>query len=156
MFRIDDILIAKVASPAVGWLEHKLGINQWRASMEALNGSVAFYMAAVTFELATAGPQTPAFIVLLRALAWLLILEKVRRIAWRQASSSIGVQTARLREWPFRVALTAMMPLSLCYASQASNLLYSASLVLLTCHLYLKASDTPPPEPSGRLAFNLH
>lgn len=155
MFRFDDILIARIASPACGWMEHRLGIGQWRASLEVLNGSLAFYVAAVAFDLATTSANEPLFTIMLRALGWLLILEHVRRIACRQAGSSLGVQTARLREWPFRVALTLMLPISLAYASQASNLLYSVSLLLLTCHFYLKASDTPPPEPKGRLAFNL-
>ncbi|MDQ4086418.1 MAG: hypothetical protein M3177_00150 [Pseudomonadota bacterium] len=153
MGRFDDILIDKVASPLSGWLQHRLGIGQWRASIECLNGSVIFYVGALALELAAKGPYDGIFIIMLRALVWLLIMDAVRRVAYRQAASSVGTRTARIREWIFRLVLVAMLPVSLLYAQAWDNLFYSASLLLLVCHLYLKASDTPPPQPKGKLAY---
>jgi len=154
MGTIDDLLIDRFWSPLTGWLQHRLGVGQWRASFEALNGSTGFYLAAVALELAGKGPQDGIFVTMLRALAWLLILDFVRRHASRQAASSVGARTARVREWIFRTILVAMLPLSLYYASSWTNLCYSISLTLLIGHLYFKASDAPPPEPKGKLAFN--
>ncbi len=154
MGTIDDLLIERIASPATGWLQHRLGVGQWRASIESLNGSTVFYVVGVALELAAAGPEDAVFVTLLRALVWLLVLDFIRRVAYRQAASSVGVRTARLREWLFRTILVAVLPLSLLYAQAWDNLCYSASLALLVCHLYFKASDAPPPEPKGRLAFN--
>ena len=155
MGTIDDLLIEKVTSPLTGWLQHRLGVSQWRASFESLNGSTVFYIAAVALELAAKGPFDGIFVTLLRALVWLLILDFVRRVACRQAASSVGIRTARVREWLFRTILVAMLPLSLSYAQGGwDNVCYSASLLLLVCHLYFKASDAPPPEPKGRLAFD--
>ena len=154
MNRFDDALIDKVGSPLCGWLRHRLGLCQWRVSIECLNGSAAFYLAGVAFEIAGKGPYDGIFVTLLRALVWLTILDRVRRLAYRQAASSVGVRTARVREWLFRTILVAMLPVSLCYADGWNHILYSASLVLLVLHLYLKASDTPPPEPKGRFAFD--
>ncbi|HEX8639596.1 MAG TPA: hypothetical protein VF704_00410 [Allosphingosinicella sp.] len=153
MGRIDDLLIERIASPATGWLQHRLGIGQWRASFECLNGSIVFYVAAVALEIAGKGPYDGIFATMLRALFWLLIMDAVRRVACRQAASSVGTRTARVREWIFRLALVAMLPVSLLYAHGWHNLCYSAALLLLICHLYLKASDAPPPEPKGRLAY---
>ena len=154
MSTIDDLLIERVSSPVTGWMQHRLGISQWRASIESLNGSTLFYIAAVALEIAGKGPYDGIFVTLLRALVWLLILDGVRRVAYRQAASSVGVRTARVREWLFRTILVAVLPLSLFYADGWNNLCYSASLTLLICHLYFKASDAPPPEPRGRFAFN--
>lgn len=151
----DQLLIDKVFSPACGRLEHGLGVGRWRAALESLLGSMVVYVAAVAMELAMASPDQPVFVILLRALAWLLILDRARRLCCRQAGSSIGVQSARLREWPFRTALAAMVPLSLTYVSTWANAFYSLSLLLLVTHLYLKACESPPPEPRGRLAFDL-
>ena len=154
MNRVDDLLIEKISSPACGWLEHRLGVSQWRASLECLNGSVGFYLAAVALEIAGKGPTDGIFAIMLRALVWLLILESVRRHAHRQAASSVGTRTARVREWLFRLVLATMLPVSLCYAHDLKSLLYSISLTFLIGHLYLKASDAPPPEPRGKLARN--
>jgi hypothetical protein len=154
MTRFDDALIEKVTSPLCGWLRHRLGLCQWRAAIECLNGSAAFYLAAVAFEIAGLGPYDGIFVTLLRALVWLTILDRVRRLAYRQAASSVGVRTARVREWQFRTILATMLPVSLCYADSGAHLLYSTSLALLVFHLYLKASDTPPPEPKGRFALD--
>jgi hypothetical protein len=154
MNRADDLLIEKIASPLCGWLHHRLGIGQWRASLECLNGSIACYVAAVAFEIAGKGPQDGIFATMLRALVWLLVMDFVRRLAQRQAASSVGTRTARVREWLFRLVLAAMLPVSLCYVAGWTNLLYSASLLLLVGHLYLKASDAPPPQPRGKLAYH--
>ena len=154
MGTIDDILIDRVYSPLTGWLQHRVGVSQWRASFESLNGSTVVYVAGVALELAAKGPYDGIFITLLRALVWLLILDFIRRVACRQAASSVGMRTARVREWLFRTILVAVLPLSLYYAQTWDNLCYSASLMLLICHLYFKASDAPPPEPRGRLAFD--
>ena len=155
MGNIDDILIERVWSPAAGGLEHRLGVGPWRAAIECLNGSTFFYVAAVALQIAGMGPEDGVFMTMLRALAWLLVMDWVRRHACRQAASSVGVRTARVREWMFRVALLFMVPLSFCYADEWHNMLYSLSLLLLVCHLYLKASDAPPPpETTRRYAFN--
>jgi hypothetical protein len=154
MGTIDDLLIEKISSPLTGWMQHRLGIGQWRAAIESLNGSTVFYVAGVALELAAKGPYDGIFVTLLRALVWLLVLDFVRRVAYRQAASSVGIRTARVREWVFRTILVAVLPLSLLYAQAWDNLCYSASLLLLICHLYFKASDAPPPEPRGRLAYN--
>ena len=154
MNRIDQALIESVVSPVSGWMHHRLGVDRWRASIECLNGSIAFYVAAVALEIAGKGPHDGIFVTMLRAFAWLAIMEWVRRRAYRQAASSIGTQSARLGEWMFRLALTAMLPVSLAYAQGWHNLAYSVSLALLTLHLYFKASDAPPPSPRGRFAFN--
>lgn len=153
MGTIDDILIERVWTPVAGWIQHGLGVNPWRAAMECLNGSLVFYVAAVALEIAGKGPYDGIFVTMLRALVWLLVMEAVRRLAYRQAASSVGVRTARVREWLFRMVLVCMLPVSLCYADEWHNLLYSGSLMLLICHFYLKASDAPPPERKGRLAW---
>ena len=113
MGTIDDFLIEKGFSPLTGWLQHRLGVGQWRASIEALNGSTVFYIAGVALELSAKGPYDGIFITLLRALVWLLILDFVRRVAYRQAASSVGIRTARVRDWLFRTILVAVLPLSL-------------------------------------------
>ena len=154
MGTIDDLLIERFYSPLAGWLEHRLGVSRWRAAIESLNGSLFFYIVAVALQIAGKGPEDAVFAILLRALVWLLILDGVRRLAYRQGASSVGVRTARVREWIFRTILVAMLPLSLYYASGGlTNLCYSISLTLLICHLYFKASDAPPPEPKGRFAY---
>jgi hypothetical protein len=154
MNRVDDLLIEKISSPLCGWLQHRLGVGQWRASFECLNGSIAFYLAAVALEIAGKGPADGIFATMLRTLIWLLVLESVRRHAYRQAASSVGARTARVREWLFRLALATMLPVSLCYATGLKSLFYSVSLTFLIGHLYLKASDAPPPQPRGKLARN--
>lgn len=154
MGNIDDILIERVWSPAAGWLQHRLGVGPWRAAIECLNGSIAFYVAAVTLQIAGMGPEDGIFVTMLRALAWLLVMDWLRRHAFRQAASSVGVRTARVREWTFRLALLLMLPLSFLCADEGHNLLYSGSLLLLVCHLYFKASDAPPPREKRQFAWN--
>lgn len=149
---VDDVLIDKVYSPLAGRLRHAFGLCQWRLAIECLNGSVVLYVGAVALEIAAKGIRDGIFVTMLRALVWLLIMDRVRRLAHRQAASSIGTSSARMRERLFRIVLVGVLPLSLYYVSGWSSLLYSASLALLICHLYFKAADTPPPEPRGRLA----
>lgn len=153
MGRLDDLLIDRLWSPLAGRIEQRFGIGPWRLAIECLHGSIAAYVAAVALEIATKGPQDGIFVTMLRALAWLWILDRVRRLALRQGASPSGVRAARFCEGMFRLLLAAMVPVSLCFAREPDNFLYSVSLALLACHLYLKASDAPPPERRGRLAW---
>ena len=146
MHRADDILIERVFSPAAGWLEHRLGLGQWRAAIACLNGHLAFYLAGVAFSIAGKGPNDGIFMNLLAAFFWLTIMEWVRRAALRQAASSLGRQTARFAERHFRFIFLFMLPLSLCYAKSWASGCDTASLLLLIGHLYLQACDAPPPE----------
>lgn len=153
MHRFDTLLIDQIFSPLAGWLSHRLDLCQWRASLLSLNASVGLYLAGLAIELAGQGGTDPAFVTLLRGLVWLLILDAARRTAYRQAGSSVGVRTARSREWVFRTVLTVALPLSLAAAATLQTTLYACSLLFLVAHLYLKACDVPPP-PMRRLAFN--
>lgn len=150
--QIDDLAIAKFFSPLAGWAEHRLGASQWRVALECLNGHVAFYLAGLAFSIAGKGMADGIFASLLVALAWLLLMEAVRRVACRQAGSSLGVQTARMREWHFRLILLVSLPISVSRITEASTACYSVSLLLLLCHLYFKACDAPPPQGRRRLA----
>jgi hypothetical protein len=150
--RIDEIALQGIFSPLAGWAEHRLGIGQWRLSIECLNGHVAFYLGGVAFGLIGKGMTDGIFATLLISLAWLLLMEIVRNVARRQAGSSIGVQTARMREWHFRLIVAAMLPLSLTYVRDAASACYSVSLFLLLCHLAFKACDSPPPRERRSLA----
>lgn len=153
MTRIDDLALTKIFSPLAGWAEHRLGIGQWRIALECLNGHIAFYLAGLTFSIAGKGMADGIFASLLVALAWLLLMEAVRRVAYRQAGSSLGVQTARMREWHFRLILLVSLPISVSRIGGVANACYSVSLLLLLCHLYFKACDAPPPQGRRRLAW---
>jgi hypothetical protein len=150
---IDDIALSKIFSPVAGWVEHRLGLSQWRVALECLNGHVAFYLAGFAFSIGGKGMTDGIFASLLVGLAWLLLMEAVRRIACRQAGSSLGVQTARMREGHFRLILLVALPISLSRIDALASACYSVSLVLLLCHLYFKACDAPPPQ-DRRLAWN--
>ena len=152
MEMFDQILIDRVFSPLAGWLQHRFGVNQWRASLECLNGNVAFYLAGIALSIAGKGANDGIFIDLLRGVGWLLIVDFARRVALRQAASSIGVQSARIGEWLIRVILVASFPVSLLTMHGVANLCFTLSLLFLVLHLYFKASDTPPPEPKRKLA----
>ncbi len=154
MTRIDDIALTKAFSPLAGWAEHRLGFSQWRLSLECLNGHLAFYLGGLALSIGGKGKDDGIFAEMLVALAWLLLMEGARRVACRQAGSSIGVQTARMREWLFRVVLLISLPISLARIDELSNAFYSVSLFLLVCHLYFKACDAPPPRGRRRLAYN--
>ncbi len=149
----DDVLIERVFSPVSGWLKHHFGICQWRASILCLDFSIAAYLAAIALTIAPKGMRDGIFADLLTALLWLLVMSFVRDRAHRQAASSMGVQSARLGEWLFRTIFVAMLPLSAIAATNVTSLCYTGSLVFLVCHLYFKASDTPPPERGRQLAY---
>lgn len=153
MTTIDDLALSKAFSPLAGWAEHRLGLSQWRISLECLNGHLAFYLAGLAFSIGGKGMNDGIFADILVAFAWLVLMEGARRVAYRQAGSSIGVQTARMREWLFRVVLLISLPISLARIDELSNAFYSVSLFLLVCHLYFKACDSPPPSSSRRLAY---
>lgn len=152
MTRLDDLALTNLFSPAAGWAEHRLGLGQWRIALECLNGHVAFYLAGLAFSIAGKGMEDGIFASLLVALAWLLLMEAVRRVAHRQAGSSLGTQTARMREWLFRVILLVSLPVSVASIKHVEGAFYSVSLLLLLCHLYFKACDSPPPQGRRRLA----
>ena len=149
---IDDLALTKVFSPLAGWAEHRLGLGQWRISLECLNGHLAFYLGGLALSIGGKGLDDGIFADVLVALAWLLLMEGARRVACRQAGSSLGVQTARMREWLFRVVLLVSLPISVARIDELANAFYSASLLLLICHLYFKACDSPPPQGRRRLA----
>jgi hypothetical protein len=149
--RIDDLALAKLFSPLAGWAEHRLGFGQWRISLECLNGHLAFYLGGLALSIGGKGLEDGIFADVLVALAWLLLMEAARRVACRQAGSSIGVQTARMREWLFRVVLLVSLPISVARIDALANAFYSVSLLLLVCHLYFKACDAPPPRSRRRL-----
>lgn len=153
MTRIDDLALAKFFSPLAGWAEHRLGVTQWRVALECLNGHVAFYLAGLALSIGGKGMTDGIFANLLVALAWLLLMEAVRRVARQQAGSSLGVQTARMREWLFRVILLVSLPVSVASIDELAGAFYSASLFLLLCHLGFKACDAPPPASRRRLAY---
>ena len=153
MSKIDDTIIERVYSPVAGWTQHRFGICQWRLSLTCLDGTIAFYLAAIAFTIARKGMADGIFTDLLAALAWLMIMTHLRRLALRQAGSSMGVQSARLGEWVFRTVLIAVLPLSLFNVSGWSSFCYSASLLFLVSHLYFKASDAPPPKTRQKPAF---
>jgi hypothetical protein len=151
--RIDNLALDKLFSPLAGWAEHRLGIGQWRVALECLNGHLVFYMAGLAYSIGGRGMTDGIFANLLVALAWLLLMEAARRVAYRQAGSSLGVQTARMREWLFRVILLVSLPISVSRIDELANAFYSLSLLLLVCHLYFKACDSPPPQGRRHLAW---
>jgi hypothetical protein len=153
MHRIDDFLIERVFSPLAGWVAYRLGMDQWRLSIEALNGTIAFHLGAVALTIGGKGLYDGIFADMLAALAWLGVMALIRRVAYRQASSSLGRQSARLGEGFFRLILVAILPLSLYYAHELDNLCHTLSLICFLGHLYFKACDSPPPRSSPRLAF---
>jgi hypothetical protein len=153
MALIDDVLIDRIFSPCAGWAKHRLGVCQWRLSIACIDVSVAAYLAGIALTIAPKGMRDGIFADLLSALVWLLIMSMVRDRANRQAASSLGVQTARLGEWVFRIVLLAMLPLSLVAASKVTGVCYSLSLLFLAVHLYFKAADTPPPQERRQLAY---
>src|SRR5262245_25145880 len=151
MTMLDHILIDRFFSPLAGWLHHRFGVNQWRLSLECLNGNVAFYLAGIALSIAGKGVADGIFIDMLKGVTWLLIVDFARRVALRQASSSIGVQSARMGEWLIRIVLVVMFPLSVLNVKGLTSFCFTLSLLFLVLHLYFKASDTPPPEPRRRL-----
>ena len=151
MEMLDQILIDRFFSPVAGWIHHRFGVNQWRMSLECLNGNVAFYLAGIALSIAGKGMNDGIFVDLLKGVAWLMIVDFARRVALRQASSSIGMQSARMGEWLIRLVLVAMLPLSMLNVRGLTSLCFTVSLLFLVLHLYFKASDTPPPKPGRKL-----
>ena len=154
MTPFDQTIIDKVYSPISGWISHRFGVDQWRLSIECLNGTVAFYLAGVALTIASKGMNDGIFVDLLGAVVWLAFMDMVRRVALRQAASSLGTQTARMSESVFRHILVGILPLSLYYVRGLDNFCHTLSLVFLISHLYFKACDTPPPKPRRQLAFS--
>jgi hypothetical protein len=150
---IDHILIDRIYSPLAGWIHHHFGISQWRLSIECLNGNIVFYLAGIAFTIAAKGPEDGIFIDLLKGVGWLLIMDFARRVAHRQAGSSLGMQSARLGEWLLRLILVGMLPVSLLYVKGGASFCFTLSLLFLISHLYFKASDTPPPKSLRKLAY---
>jgi hypothetical protein len=107
----------------------------------------------MAFAMAGKGLSDAIFADLLAAMAWLGAMTFVRSVTYRQAGSSMGVQSARFGEWIFRVVLIGVLPLSLFYVKGPSSFCFSMSLLFLILHLYFKASDTPPPERTRKLAY---
>lgn len=155
MSRFDTLLIDKVYSPVVGWVHERSGLDQWKLSIECLNGTIAFYLAGVAFTIASKGMSDAIFADLLSAMLWLGFMEFVRRVALRQAGSSLGRQSARMQESIFRHILIGLLPLSIYYVRGLDNFCHTVSLLLLISHLYFKACDMPPPRrrTSPRLAW---
>ena len=153
MADFDNFIIERVYSPLTGFIGRQFGVDQWRLSIECLNGSKVFYLAGVAFTIAAKGMKDGIFVDLLAALLWLTVMQFVRQVAYRQAGSSMGRQSARLGESIFRYILVGLLPLSIYYIQSMANLCHTVSLICLISHLYFKACDMPPPRRTGRLAY---
>jgi hypothetical protein len=154
MTPFDTAIIEKVYTPLTGWVNQHFGVDQWRLAIECLNGTVAFYLAGVALTIASKGMNDGIFIDLLAAALWLLVMDLIRRAAYRQASSSLGRQTARMRESIFRHILVGLLPLSVYYCEGLDNLCHTISLCFFISHLYFKSCDTPPPQRRTQLAYS--
>jgi hypothetical protein len=153
MTPFDTAIIEKVFTPITGWVNERFGVDQWRLAIECLNGTVAFYLAGVALTIAAKGINDGIFTDLIAAFVWLAVMDWIRRAALRQASSSLGRQTARMREWLFRHILIGLLPLSLYYADGLDDLCHTVSLAFFIAHLYFKSCDTPPPQRRFQLAY---
>jgi len=153
MTPLDEIIREKIYTPAMGWIAHQFGVDQWRLSIECLNGTVAFYLAGLALTIAGKGVSDAIFVDLLGAMVWLSFMTMVRRAAYRQAGSSLGQQTARMSEWLFRHIVVGILPLSIYYVRGLDNLCHTISLVFFISHLYFKTCDIPPPRRRRQLAF---
>jgi hypothetical protein len=158
MQRFDRIALEMIYAPVAGWVRQRLGIEQWRLSLECLNGHLVFYLAGTALTIAQRKPGDAIYPVMLGALAWLLLMQAVRRMALRQAGSSLGVQTARMAEWHIRTILLAALPVIAISTHDLGAALYAIALALLASHFYFKACDTPPPQErhQRRLAYSRH
>jgi hypothetical protein len=154
MTPFDTAIIEKVFTPVTGWLNARFGLDQWRLALECLNGTIAFYLTGVALTIAGKGMADGIFIDLLSAMVWLMVMDWIRRTALRQASSSLGRQTARMRESIFRHVLVGILPLSLYYADGLDDLCHTVSLAFFIAHLYFKSCDTPPPQRRTKLAYS--
>jgi hypothetical protein len=91
---------------------------------------------------------------LIGAFGWLALMTFARTVAHRQASSSLGVQSARFDEWMFRGVALMILPFSILYIRDLSNFCFTLALLFAISHLYFKASDTPPPKGRRKLSYN--
>ena len=154
MTPFDTAIIEKIYTPLTGWVNSRFGVDQWRLAIECLNGTVAFYLAGVALTVASKGMNDGIFADLLAAAAWLMVMDWVRKAAHHQASSSLGRQTARMRESIFRHILVGILPLSFYYLEGIDDLCHTISLVFFISHLYFKSCDTPPPQRRTQLAYS--
>lgn len=154
MTPIDTLIRERIYTPVTGWIAHRFGVDQWRLSIECLNGSTAFYLAGVALTIAGKGVTDAIFVDLLGAMVWLSFMTMVRRAALRQAGSSMGQQTAVMSEWLFRHIVVGILPLSIYYVRGLDNLCHTVSLVFFISHLYFKTCDIPPPRRKRQLAFS--
>lgn len=154
MTPFDTAIIEKVYTPVTGWVNARFGVDQWRLAIECLNGTVAFYLAGVALTIASKGMGDAIFADLIAAFVWLMVMEFIRKAAYRQASSSLGRQTARMQESIFRHILVGIVPLSLYYCEGVDDLCHTISLLFFISHLYFKSCDMPPPQRKVQLAYS--
>jgi hypothetical protein len=154
MTPFDTAIIEKVYTPVTGWVNSRFGVDQWRLAIECLNGTIAFYLAGVALTIASKGMGDAIFTDLIAAFVWLMVMEFIRKAAYRQASSSLGRQTARMRESIFRHILVGIVPLSLYYCEGVDDLCHTISLLFFISHLYFKSCDTPPPQRKVQFAYS--
>jgi hypothetical protein len=154
MTPFDTAIIEKVYTPVTGWVNARFGVDQWRLAIECLNGTVAFYLAGVALTIAGKGMGDAIFADLIAAFVWLMVMEFIRKAAYRQASSSLGRQTARMQESIFRHILVGIVPLSLYYLEGVDDLCHTISLLFFISHLYFKSCDMPPPERKAQFAYS--
>nr|WP_295372622.1 hypothetical protein [uncultured Sphingosinicella sp.] len=154
MTPFDTAIIEKVYTPVTGWVNARFGVDQWRLAIECLNGTVAFYLAGVALTIASKGMGDAIFADLIAAFVWLVVMDLIRKAAYRQASSSLGRQTARMRESIFRHILVGIVPLSLYYGEGLDDLFHTISLLFFISHLYFKSCDMPPPQRKMQFAYS--
>jgi hypothetical protein len=154
MTPFDTAIIEKVYTPVTGWVNSRFGVDQWRLAIECLNGTIAFYLAGVALTIASKGMGDAIFTDLIAAFVWLMVMEFIRKAAYRQASSSLGRQTARMRESIFRHILVGIVPLSLYYCEGVDDLCHTISLLFFISHLYFKSCDMPPPQRKVQFAYS--
>jgi hypothetical protein len=154
MTPFDTAIIEKLYTPVTGWVNSRFGVDQWRLAIECLNGTIAFYLAGVALTIASKGMGDAIFTDLIAAFVWLMVMEFIRKAAYRQASSSLGRQTARMRESIFRHILVGIVPLSLYYCEGVDDLCHTISLLFFISHLYFKSCDMPPPQRKVQFAYS--
>ena len=150
---VDELIIQRIYSPLSGAIGHRLGLDQWRLSIECLNGFAVFYLGGLALKIAGKGINDAIFVDLLSAMLWLGIIRFARGLAHRQAASSMGHQSARLGEALFRQILVGLLPLSIYAIHGLGSFCQTLALVCLISHLYFKASDMPPPRRTRQLAW---
>lgn len=154
MNRIDDLLISRIFSPLSGWSEHELGMPKLRLALGCIDASIGSYFLGMALSLAHKRVEEGTLSYMMAAFGWLCIMTFARRMTLREAGSSLGVQTARMRESMLRLVLLVLLPFSLIAIRGPSNLCFTLSLIFTIAHLYFKAADTPPPVRRNKLAFH--